>query len=60
MNNLYKNVRFRGPGWFGRTAQPKAAVEDLTVALDQLKVPASEKNELLGLLAPLQDQIVGQ
>jgi len=38
----------------------KAVVEDLTTALDQLKVPAAEKNELLGLLAPLQSQIVEQ
>ena len=37
-----------------------AVVEDLTVTLDQLKVPAAEKNELLGLLAPLQNQIVEQ
>ena len=35
-----------------------SVVEDLTAALDELKVPASEKNELLGLLAPLQAQIV--
>ncbi|HSP68502.1 MAG TPA: group 1 truncated hemoglobin [Bryobacteraceae bacterium] len=37
-----------------------SVVEDLTAVLDQLKVPAAEKNELLGLLAPLQGQIVGQ
>jgi truncated hemoglobin YjbI len=37
-----------------------SVVEDLTAALDQLKVPAAEKNELLGLLAPLQGQIVEQ
>jgi hemoglobin len=35
-----------------------AMVEDITASLDQLKVPAAEKNELLGLLAPLQRQIV--
>lgn len=37
-----------------------SVVEDLTAVLDQFKVPVAEKNELLGLLAPLQDQIVGQ
>jgi hemoglobin len=35
-----------------------AVVEDLTASLDQLKVPSAEKNELLGLLAPLREQIV--
>jgi hemoglobin len=37
-----------------------SVVEDLTATLDQLHVPATEKSELLGLLAPLQAQIVGQ
>jgi len=37
-----------------------SVVEDLTAALDELKVPVGEKNELLGMLAPLQAQIVGQ
>ena len=35
-----------------------ALVEDLTATLDQLGVPAAEKNELLGLLGPLRPQIV--
>jgi hemoglobin len=35
-----------------------ALVEDLTATLDQLAVPATEKNELLGILAPLRAQIV--
>ena len=35
-----------------------SVVEDLTATLDELKVPTAEKNELLGLLAPLQAQIV--
>jgi len=35
-----------------------AVVEDLTAVLDELKVPAAEKNELLGALAPLKAQIV--
>jgi len=35
-----------------------ALVEDLSGALDKLKVPAAEKNELLGLLAPMKGDIV--
>lgn len=35
-----------------------SVVEDLTATLDQLHVPAAEKNELLKMLAPLQAQIV--
>lgn len=35
-----------------------ALVEDLVKALDKLKVPAKEKNELLGALAGLKPQIV--
>ena len=35
-----------------------AVVEDLAATLDQLKVPQAERNELLGLLAPLRGQIV--
>jgi hemoglobin len=35
-----------------------ALVEDLAGALDKFKVPAREKNELLGALGPLQPQIV--
>lgn len=35
-----------------------AVVEDLTAVLDELKVPAAEKNELLGALGPLKSQIV--
>jgi hemoglobin len=35
-----------------------ALVEDLTATLDQLGVPAAEKNELLGILGPLRAQIV--
>ena len=35
-----------------------ALVEDLVAALDKFNVPATEKNELLGALAPLKDQIV--
>src|SRR5882672_7769976 len=35
-----------------------ALVEDLSETLDQFKVPAKEKNELLGALGPLQPLIV--
>ncbi len=35
-----------------------ALVEDLVAALDKLKVPTAEKNELLGLLAPMKSDIV--
>jgi len=35
-----------------------ALVEDLTGALDKLKVPAAEINELIGLLAPMKGDIV--
>ena len=35
-----------------------ALVEDLAATLDQLGVPAQEKNELLAILAPLRTQIV--
>ena len=35
-----------------------ALVEDLSAVLDQLGVPAAEKNELLGILGPLRPQIV--
>lgn len=35
-----------------------ALVEDLATTLDKFKVPAKEKNELLGLLAPMKGDIV--
>ena len=37
-----------------------ALVEDLVKALDKFNVGATEKNELLGALGGLKDQIVGQ
>jgi len=37
-----------------------ALVEDLVKALDQFKVGATEKNELLGALGPMKGDIVGQ
>jgi hemoglobin len=35
-----------------------ALVDDLVGALDALKVPAKEKNELLGALGPMKKDIV--
>lgn len=35
-----------------------AVVDDLVQTLDQYKVPEREKNELLGLLAPMREDIV--
>jgi hemoglobin len=35
-----------------------ALVEDLVAALDHFNVPEKEKNELLGILGPLKEQIV--
>lgn len=36
----------------------EALVENLVATLDQFKVPAAEKDELLGILAPLRSEIV--
>jgi hemoglobin len=41
-------------------AEWDATVEDLVKALDKNKVPEKEKQELLGLLAPMKPDIVGQ
>ena len=41
------------------TAEFNALVEDLVAALDQFSVPAAEKNELLGILGPMQSDVVG-
>jgi hemoglobin len=41
-------------------AQFNALVEDLVKSLDKFKVPDKEKGELLGALAALKPQIVGQ
>jgi len=40
------------------TADFNALVEDLVGALDTFKVDAAEKNQLLGVLGPMQGQIV--
>lgn len=45
----------------GRGVTPEAfqaVVEDLTATLDKLKVPQKEKQDLLGLLAPLKAAVV--
>ena len=41
-------------------AEWNATVEDLVKALDKNKVPAKEKDELLGALGPMKKDIVGQ
>jgi hemoglobin len=41
-----------------KEADFSALVEDLVAALDQFKVPDKEKEELLGLLAPMKSDIV--
>jgi hemoglobin len=41
-------------------AEFTALVEDLVKSLDKFKVPAREKNELLGALGGMKPQIVGQ
>jgi hemoglobin len=41
-------------------AEFTALVEDLVKSLDKFKVPPQEKNELLGALAGMKGQIVGQ
>ncbi len=41
-------------------AEFTALVEDLVKSLDKFKVPAQEKNELLGALGAMKGQIVGQ
>jgi hemoglobin len=37
-----------------------ALVEDLKKSLDKFKVPAAEQNELIGILAPMKPDVVGQ
>jgi hemoglobin len=40
------------------TADFNGLVEDLVGALDKFKVAAADKNQLLGVLGPMQGQIV--
>lgn len=42
------------------TDEFNALVADLVAALDKFNVPAKEKDELLGILGPMQPDIVGQ
>ena len=41
-------------------AEFTALVEDLVKSLDKFRVPAKEKNELLGILGPMKPDIVGR
>jgi hemoglobin len=53
MKTVHKGMNVTETEW-------NATVEALGKALDKNKVPAKEKNELLGLLGPLKPDIVGQ
>ena len=53
MKTAHKGMRIRDNEW-------DALVEDLVKSLDKFKVPAQEKNELLGVLGPMKPDIVGQ
>jgi hemoglobin len=53
-----KNMKTAHRGMGISTADFNALVEDLVGALDKFKVGAAEKNQLLGVLGPMQGQIV--
>jgi hemoglobin len=53
MKTSHKGMKITEAEW-------NATVEDLVKALDKNKVPEKEKQELLGLLAPMKPDIVGQ
>ena len=53
MVDAHKNMNIKD-------AEFGALVEDLVKSLDKFKVPAQEKNELLGALGSMKPQIVGQ
>lgn len=53
-----KNMKAAHQGLGITEADFNALVEDLTAALDHFKVPKQEKDELLGLLAPMKSDIV--
>ena len=57
---LGKDMKTAHKGMHITEAEWNATVEDLVKALDKNKVPAKEKSELLGLLAPMKKDIVGQ
>jgi hemoglobin len=53
MKTAHRNMRITEAEW-------NAGVEDLGKALDKRNVSAKDKNELIGLLAPMKNDIVGQ
>ncbi len=53
-----KDMKTAHQGMGITAADFNALVEDLVGALDKLKVGAAEKNQLLGVLGPMQSQIV--
>jgi hemoglobin len=55
-----KDMRSAHKGMNITDAQFNALVEDLVKTLDKFKVPATEKGELLAILAPMKPQILGQ
>ena len=54
------NMRDAHAGMNITDAEFNALVEDLAKSLDKLKVPAKEKNELLGALGGMKGDIVGR
>jgi len=57
---LGKDMKSAHKGMHITEAEWTATVEDLVKALDKNKVPAKAQSELLGLLAPMKTDIVGQ
>jgi hemoglobin len=57
---LGKDMKAAHTGMGINEAEWTATVENLVKALDKHKVPAAEKQELLGLLGPMKKDIVGQ
>ncbi len=55
-----KNMRDAHKGMNITQAEFNALVADLVAALNKFKVPEKEKSELLGILGPMQSDIVGQ
>ena len=53
-----RNMRSTHEGMGVSDAAFTALVEDLVKTLDKFKVPAKEKNELLGILGPMKSDIV--
>jgi len=55
-----KNMKEAHAGMNITNAEFTALVNDLVAALNQFNVPAQEQNDLLGILGPMQPDIVGQ